>query len=150
VIDGVRFLGATMWTDFELYGDMREAMEIAHWSMNDYRQIWDVDAANRLEAWTPERTRFLHQGSRRWLRTALSTRHEGPTVVVTHHCPHHLSVAEEYRGDALTPAFTSDFDAEIRQFQPELWVHGHTHNSFDYVVPDTRTRVVCNPRGYVR
>ena len=29
-------------------------------------------------------------------------------------------------------------------------MHGHTHDSFDYVVPGSRTRVVCNPRGYVR
>ena len=28
-----------------------------------------------------------------------------------------------------------------------LWVHGHTHDSFDYTI--NGTRVVCNPRGYV-
>ena len=27
----------------------------------------------------------------------------------------------------------------------QLWIHGHTHDSFDYVV--NGTRVVCNPRG---
>jgi hypothetical protein len=27
-----------------------------------------------------------------------------------------------------------------------LWVHGHTHSSFDYLL--NGTRVVCNPRGY--
>lgn len=150
IIDGVRFLGATMWTDFELYGDMRRAMSVAYSCMNDYRQIWDVDSGNMIEAWSPERTRLLHYGSRRWLRTALSVRHDGPTVVVTHHSPHPLSVADEFKNDDLTPAFASDFEPEITQFQPELWVHGHTHNSFDYIVPGTKTRVVCNPRGYVR
>ncbi len=150
VIDGVRFLGATMWTDFELYGDLRRATEIAQWSMNDYRQIFDLDVEGQLDPWTPERTRVLHHESRRWLREALAVPFDGPTVIVTHHSPHPLSVAEEFRGDELTPAFASNFDSEIKQFQPELWVHGHTHNSFDYVVPETRTRVVCNPRGYVR
>ena len=28
----------------------------------------------------------------------------------------------------------------------KLWVHGHTHSSFDYNIHGTR--VVCNPRGY--
>lgn len=150
VLDGVRFLGATMWTDFGLYGDVRRAMAVAHHGMNDYSQIHDVNALGHLKPWTPERTRLMHHESRAWLRGALARPHEGPTVVVTHHCPHHLSVAPQYRDDDLTPSFASDLDAEIREFQPALWVHGHTHNSFDYVIPDTTTRVVCNPRGYVR
>ncbi len=150
VIDGVRFLGATMWTDYELYGDMRRAMETAHNSMNDFRHICDLDGRGQLIPWKPERTRLLHHESRVWLRSAMARQHDGPTVVVTHHCPHHLSVAPKYKDDDLTPSFASDLDVEIREFQPALWVHGHTHNSFDYVVPDTTTRVVCNPRGYVR
>ena len=31
--------------------------------------------------------------------------------------------------------------------QPSLWLHGHTHESFDYNIKNTR--VVCNPRGYI-
>ena len=27
-----------------------------------------------------------------------------------------------------------------------LWIHGHTHESFDYEIG--KTRVICNPRGY--
>ena len=30
---------------------------------------------------------------------------------------------------------------------PVLWVHGHTHQRFDYRVRSCR--VACNPRGYV-
>ncbi|OLP54871.1 hypothetical protein BJF92_13775 [Rhizobium rhizosphaerae] len=150
VIDGVRFLGATLWTDYELYGDMKRAMDVAHHSMNDFVHIRDMNAVGHLQPWKPERTRSLHHESRAWLRGALCRTHDGPTVVVTHHCPHHLSVADKYRDDDLTPSFASDLDAEIQEFQPELWVHGHTHVGFDYVVPDTKTRVVCNPRGYVR
>jgi hypothetical protein len=29
-----------------------------------------------------------------------------------------------------------------------LWIHGHTHDSFDYTVGGTR--VLCNPRGYAK
>jgi Icc-related predicted phosphoesterase len=73
---------------------------------------------------------------------------DGKTVVVTHHAPHPISIAPRYARDALNPAFASDLTDVISQHQPDLWVHGHTHSSFDYVVPGTKTRVVCNPMGY--
>ncbi|MDH2092579.1 hypothetical protein N5K21_28125 [Rhizobium pusense] len=62
--------------------------------------------------------------------------------------PHKMSVAEEYANDPLTPAFASDFDREIAEFEPYFWIHGHTHTGFDYTVPGARTRVICNPLGY--
>ena len=34
----------------------------------------------------------------------------------------------------------------IIEMQPRLWVHGHTHEIFDYYIGTTR--VLCNPRGY--
>ena len=37
------------------------------------------------------------------------------------------------------------FDQKL-EHQPRLWIHGHTHESFDYQIG--KTRVVCNPRGY--
>ena len=150
VIKGVRFLGATMWTDFNLYERPEEAMKEAVLAMNDYRTIHSRDAGGNIIRFTPERTRSIHEDSRNWLRSALATKHDGPTVVVTHHCPHHLSVHEKYAGQKLNASFTSDFDPEITEFQPEFWIHGHTHSNFDYVVPGTRTRVICNPLGYIR
>jgi Icc-related predicted phosphoesterase len=67
-------------------------------------------------------------------------------VVVTHHAPHPLSVHPRYAGSALNASFASDLSEMMELWQPELWVHGHVHDTFDYVVRNTR--VVCNPRGY--
>lgn len=148
VIAGVRFLGATMWTDFELYETPERSMQVASLYMNDYRLIeYTREPRRRFSA---EITRAIHKDSRAWLEAALAEPFDGPTVVVTHTCPHQLSVHEQYAGDALNPAFTSDLSPVIERFQPDVWIHGHTHSSFDYVVPETQTRVVCNPRGYVR
>jgi predicted phosphodiesterase len=36
----------------------------------------------------------------------------------------------------------------MRDFGARLWIHGHTHDSFDYRLDGTR--VVCNPRGYAK
>lgn len=148
VIGGVRFLGATLWTDFSLYERQKEGMKVAHAYMNDYRAImYQLEPPVRL---TPDHTLAFHRESKDWLVDALSRPFDGPTVVVSHTCPHELSVHPQYAGDPLNPAFTSDLSSVIETFEPALWVHGHTHSTFDYVVPGTRTRVVCNPRGYVR
>lgn len=150
VIKGVRFLGTTLWTDFDLYGRPDDHADYAQNGLNDFSQIYDLDPNGQLMRWTPRRTQLLHAESRAWLREAMATEFEGPTVVVTHHAPHPLSVDEKFKGNHLTPAFCSNLSSEIAEFQPEVWVHGHTHANFDYVVPGTRTRVFCNPRGYVK
>ena len=150
-IAGTRFIGATLWTDYEVYvGDkgnveQRERyMQAARRGLNDHRMIRFVDEDGPL--FMPQHARDFHHGSRRKIREMLAQHHDGPTVVVTHHCPHPKSIADEFAGDALTPAFCSDLSDIIEEFQPELWIHGHTHSAFDYEVGDTR--IVCNPRGY--
>jgi Icc-related predicted phosphoesterase len=65
---------------------------------------------------------------------------------VSHHLPSWESVAERYRGDKLSAAFASNLDAIIEREQPRLWIHGHTHDGFDYMIGETR--VLCNPCGY--
>jgi Icc-related predicted phosphoesterase len=148
VIGGVRFLGATLWTDFNLFERQKEAMKVAHAYMNDYRHImYTLDPPERL---TPQHTLAFHRESRRFIEKALARPFDGQTVVVTHTCPHPLSIHSAYAGDPLNPAFTSDLSSVIEEHEPAAWIHGHTHANFDYVVPGTRTRVVCNPRGYVR
>lgn len=147
VIDGIRFLGATLWTDYELYERPEESMHVALLHMNDHRAIHRVDAAGRRGRFYPEDARAIHQASRAWLERQLKEPFDGKTVVVSHHCPHPHSIHPRYAGDRLNPAFTSDLDAIIERYQPTAWVHGHTHSSFDYQVG--QTRVICNPRGYV-
>jgi len=78
------------------------------------------------------------------------------TVVVTHHCPTPKSTHESFRtgpSSELNAFFASDMTLDIMDWDPDLWIHGHTHYAFDYPVDDTgqicKTRVVCNPRGYV-
>lgn len=71
-------------------------------------------------------------------------------VVVTHHAPSSESIAECYKGDTLmNGAFRSDLSEFILDRpQIALWTHGHMHNVSDYMMGDTR--VVCNPRGYIK
>ena len=67
-------------------------------------------------------------------------------VVVTHHAPSPQSINEKYRGSPLNPAYASDLDHVIAQYQPAAWIHGHMHDPVDKMLGDTR--LVCNPGGY--
>lgn len=165
-IGGVRFLGCALWTDFAYFPDrsVKSAMRVCERGMNDFRHIRasplqapaGIDAASlpaRVrygKTLTAQHVRARHLASLTWLREELQiANNQGrKAVVITHHLPSALSVAPKYAQDELTPAFASHLDDLIPRAQ--LWMHGHTHDSFDYVVQaaDQATRVVCNPRGY--
>jgi predicted phosphodiesterase len=146
VIEGTRFLGTTLWTDYALYGsedaDLDRAMTDAEIEMNDFRMItWA-----RGERLTPRLVREIHRTNVEWLTERLAQAFAGPTVVITHHLPHRLSIHPKYEGTRFNPCFASDLDHLVRA-PVSLWVHGHTHESLDYEV--NGTRVFCNPRGYL-
>lgn len=143
-IEGVRFLGASLWTDYDLYGTRRASMDAAASMMNDHRLIFPERGFGPLR---PEQAREWHEKSVAWLEEKLQPgAFEGTTVVVTHHLPHPRSIASQYEGDSLNPAFCSDLSWLVESSRAKVWVHGHTHSSFDYEVGETR--IVCNPKGY--
>ena len=143
IIDGTRFLGCTLWTDFGLNGKVEEfnAMRYAGRSMSDFFVI-SIDG----KRFRPQDSVSLHERSRDWLSDRLEESFPGETVVITHHAPSSLSMHPRYEGNALNPAFMSNLEFMMGEDRVKLWVHGHTHDSFDYEVYGTR--VVCNPRGY--
>jgi len=162
VIAGVRFLGATLWTDFELaietpeglVSDAARAMKMATNLLNDYTLIRAPDESAEPGTWRHNQGRKLqaqdtlriHQAQRAWLRDKLSEPFNGPTVVVTHHAPHRSSLAQRYANDWASGAFITELSDAFFDV-PALWIHGHTHQQFDYRVRSCR--VVSNPRGYV-
>lgn len=141
---GVRFLGCTLWTDFDLFGaEQREAaMAACARTLHDYRHI---RSGGRCIA--PAQTRDRHLRDRAWLEGELARAAAGAwraTVVVTHMVPSDRSTAERYRSQALSAGFASHLDALVEG--ADLWIHGHTHDSYDYALG--KCRVICNPRGY--
>ncbi|MEJ8814238.1 metallophosphoesterase [Variovorax ureilyticus] len=149
VIDGVRFLGTTLWTNFELFGneELRMAsMAEARRAMRDFSRIRLREAEPTL--FTPSDSIELFRRHSSWLDEMLATPHEGPTVVITHHAPSRKSIHPRFADSLLNACFVSDADHLLGASRVRLWIHGHTHDSFDYMVRGTR--VVCNPRGYVK
>ena len=140
-----RFIAATLWTDFRLYGTPEASMTIAQERLDDFKVI-KVERGYKFQTLRPSDTARLHHASVAFLRKELNRPFDGTTVVVTHHAPSPRSIAPRFKDDPLNPAFASNLDALISTYQPSLWIHGHMHDSFDYMIG--RTRVVCNPRGY--
>lgn len=144
MIDGVRFLGCTLWTDFALLGDASAAIREAEQCMTDFQPYVIRCKHERGTYLTAAASRQLHFAARGWLERELRAGFAGKTVVVTHHAPSLASIHPVYRYALLLAAFASQLDELIEL--ADLWVHGHTHAACDYRIG--RARVVCNPKGY--
>jgi Icc-related predicted phosphoesterase len=145
VIGDVLFLGCTLWTDFDLFGDRHKGKALASESMNDYQMI-RVDP--KLRKATPEDTLKWHRGSVEFVKAAAkSPAAKGKKlVVVTHHAPSLESCAPHYRQDKLSSSFASNLEPLVEEVGAKLWVHGHCHTAVGYQIGPTR--VICNPKGY--
>jgi 3',5'-cyclic AMP phosphodiesterase CpdA len=161
-IEGVRFFGGTLWTDFDLGNGPGDemAMRTIAGMMNDYRGVKnssrqvsfkDADGKfhERTAAFCPEDGYEDHLQFMSKLQAVLDDTPAGMKVVVVgHHAPSKASTHPRYRHETLmNTAYSSDL-TEFMLNNPniKLWTHGHTHEDFDYMVGSTR--VFCNPRGY--
>ena len=146
VIEGVRFLGTTLWTDFMLFGDGPQrtaAMQEAQRFMRDFSRVRLGEAS-----FSPADSAALFRRHAAWLESKLAEPHAGPTVVITHHAPSRNSIHPRFADSPLNACFVSDAEHLIAGSRAQLWIHGHTHDSFDCFV--NGTRVLCNPRGYAK
>ena len=147
VLNGTRFLGGTLWSDFSLFGmDQRlfaihEASEL----MTDYRRI-RMGKEHHYRKLRPYHVISMHERTVHFLKKQLARSFDGPTVVVTHHLPSPKSLKAGDLDHLYRAAYCTDLEWLIEAYQPDLWVHGHRHLSSDYTLG--KTRVICNPRGY--
>jgi Icc-related predicted phosphoesterase len=144
---GVRFLGCTLWSDYRLFDSAEQralGLQQAHAMVRDFSRIRVAPTFDEL--FTPAVSRLLFDRSVAWLEQQFAVPHVGPTVVVTHFAPSRGSIVPQFVGSPLNACFVSDLQAQIERWQPELWLHGHVHDSCDYRIG--RTRIMANPRGY--
>ena len=143
-IDGVRFIGSSLWTD--LNGQDPLTMLNIKDMMNDYRSI-TINNNGVYHKLRPVDTLEAHRTAVNFIRESLRS-WDGTAVVLTHHAPSHKSIHEKYRNDhIMNGAFVNSLEPLIlNNPQIKLWTHGHVHNAFDYFISETR--VVCNPYGY--
>ena len=147
-IEGTRFIGTTLWTDFLLDGIANEAAAHAEAQlrMSDFNGA--ILQRQRTRNFTTFESARRHVEDRAFIEHELAAAETAgtPVVVITHHAPTPRSVAPRFHGDPCNSAFASDLEAVISEYQPALWIHGHMHDPVDITVG--RTRVLCNPAGY--
>lgn len=159
VLGGVRFVGTTLWSDFDALVTPKDTLTEA---------LKKRDKAFRAANFYLRRNHSLRGGQpvlaeavreqgllcQQWLRAALAQPFAGPTVVVTHFAPSLQSADPRY---GLVPG-TAGFCNALDELLPQatLWLHGHLHAPSDYLhrsaapAPGTACRVVANPLGYAR
>jgi Calcineurin-like phosphoesterase len=160
LLGGVRFVGCTLWTDFDALAGIipqtrsqaadsqltqqLQAREKAFRAANFYlkkNHSFQNGQPMLADGWREEGLK--HQ---QWLRDALAIPFDGPTVMVTHFAPSLLSADPRYGLNAGTAGFCNDLDGLLGSAR--LWLHGHLHCPADYV--KNGCRVVANPLGYAR
>ena len=156
LLQGVRFVGCTLWSDFDALTASPAPASPAALA----EQLKMREKALRAANFYLKKNHALHQGqpmlaeamreeslkSQHWLREALAQPFDGPTVVVTHFAPSLLSADPRYGITPGTAGFCNALDDLLAQ--AKVWLHGHLHCPNDYVRHGCR--VVANPLGYAR
>jgi hypothetical protein len=157
VIGSVRFVGATLWADFDAFAQAEKTLagqlkqrDKAFRAANFYLRKFST--LQRGKPMLAEAMREVSLASQAWVRNALATPFDGSTVVVTHFAPSLRSADPRYGLTPGTAGFCNHLDDLLPQAQ--LWLHGHLHCHHDYVVQGASQgrpfscRVVANPLGY--
>lgn len=146
IIDGITFIGATLWTDFELPPHSQQInMAVGTQSLFDYRCVW-VTEGNAPGIITAEWMLNQNQLSKQYIFDELEKHGRENCIVITHHGPAMASVHPKYITSNINASFNSPWDELVAEKGPRIWVHGHVHDPFDYTLG--QTRVLVNPRGY--
>ncbi len=148
VFNGVRFVGATLWTDYRLHGEHLQALCMLACGakgdgIKDHKYIRLAEKGYRR--WYTSDALAEHERSRWYIEQVLTESYYGPTVVITHHAPtNKSSLLSRDSRDLYSAGYASHLDALVDR--TDLWIHGHIHQAADYTIGDGR--VICNPRGY--
>lgn len=137
-IGDVAFIGTPLWSDFN-NGDWFE-VQAARSAINDFHIVKYAD-----QPYNPQIHMFLHDKAKAFLNASLA-KTSGKRVVVTHFLPSVSAITPRFQGKPLNSFFAANMDITIGMYSPDVWIFGHTHDSVDKMLGDTR--IVCNPRGY--
>lgn len=147
-LDGIRFFGSTLWTDFEQRSDV--AMAAVRRRMGEFFFVKTRAGCGSgpLVKFQPKDALRAHDASWAALRHAVGDASGKKTVVITHHAPSRLGLNPKFVGNGVDAAYASNLDAEIAAFENvPIWVHGHTHIAKTYRVGNTVVR--SNALGFV-
>ncbi len=144
VIGETVFLGTTLWTDLNLFGDFVTAGRAIMDILSDFRRI---RYGNSFRKFTPAVFTQLFSRAKAYLESKLREFEDRKVVVITHHAPSVRSLDPIFQKEITSAAYASNLEDFIcRHSNIKAWIHGHTHTFADYKICETR--VVSNQYGY--
>ena len=145
VLDNVKFLGGTLWTDYKDHDTL--LMIDAPNLMNDYKKIRHGAQYGKVH---PNHLYRIHKETKSYIfNNAIKDNPEQKLVVVTHMAPSEKSLEQKHQDNdkPMNYLYVSNLEKEVTSSNIDLWFHGHLHEPVDYLLGTTR--VISNPRGYV-
>lgn len=142
-LEGVRFVGGTLWTDFNKMDPF--TIWRAKDYMNDYRYIKSGETYSKL---TAQHVLAAHRKTKGVIfANAKKDADTRKIVCVTHHSPSFQGMSPDYAhlGD-VNGYYHSELGNDIIDSEIDLWFFGHTHNPVDYTIGNTR--IINNAVGY--
>lgn len=147
-VDNITIVGTTLWTDHDRGNPLVRLAAVQY--MSDFQYIRDDDTGRLITAEDRERHHKLELDEFLGHIRAATSVDGRQVVVLTHHALTPLSTHERYKRSATDAhrnfCYYTDLTNVMIDLGPQLCVHGHTHDPFDYEIGGVR--FVANPFGY--
>jgi hypothetical protein len=149
-IEGVRFIYGTLWGDG---GPSLADQGAVGYYLNDFRLITNGSHPDHgsFVKFTVRNMIDIHKKQKATIDEYLRMKFAGKSVVITHHLPSRRLVSARFwpkdGSDGANGGFVGNCDDILAyDHAPDLWIHGHTHDTIDTEL--WKTRIICNPAGY--
>jgi len=129
ILDGVRFVGATLWTIIDEKGVK---------SISDFQHVFQHQV-DYVSAFVDD-YRFIKGELEKQADT------KEPTIVVTHHLPTSKLVHPRFHFSPANSAFHTNILDTLTLHNVQYWFVGHSHESLVTSYGDTK--LILNPLGY--
>jgi len=138
-IDDIDFILCTLWADIRI-----ENAFITQQSVSDFFRI-----AYNGKLLTASAFNQAHQESVAFLKDTLKVNNNRKRIVVSHHVPTALCMADEFKNSRINGAFVAELHDFIYDSKIDYWIYGHSHRNMP-TIDINGTKMLCNQLGYVQ
>ena len=137
-IEDIDFILCTLWSTIK-----PENMFVTQQSVSDFFRI-----AYNGRLITAHEFNQAHLRAVDFLKKSVKTENNHKRVVVSHHVPTALCMADEFKNSRINGAFVAELHDFIYDTRIDYWIYGHSHRNMPEIVING-TRMCCNQLGYV-
>jgi len=138
-IDDIDFILCTLWSKIPI-----ENAFITQQNVSDFYRI-----AYHGRLITAYAFNEVHQKSVDFLKNIIKTDANRKQIVVSHHVPTHLCMADEFKNSRINGAFVAEMYDFIYDSRIDYWIYGHSHRNMP-AIDINGTKMLCNQLGYVQ